>query len=71
MTQPVASPCINVCTMDDTTGWCAGCLRTLDEIACWTLLGESEKQQVCVELSRRRVQWRRLHPAAAQSGGAA
>ena len=27
------SPCINVCRMDAATGWCAGCLRTIDEMA--------------------------------------
>jgi predicted Fe-S protein YdhL (DUF1289 family) len=32
----VPSPCINVCRMDDATGLCAGCYRTLDEIACWS-----------------------------------
>ena len=29
----VQSPCVNVCRMDEHTGLCAGCLRTLDEIA--------------------------------------
>ena len=29
----VPSPCIAVCRMDAATGWCEGCLRTLDEIA--------------------------------------
>lgn len=60
MTAPVASPCINVCQMDETTGWCAGCLRTLDEIACWSLLDDLEKQAVCNELEERRVQWQQL-----------
>ena len=55
--QPVPSPCVNVCEMDATTGWCAGCLRTLDEIACWSLLDSDEKQAVWVELHDRRQQW--------------
>jgi predicted Fe-S protein YdhL (DUF1289 family) len=67
MAAPVASPCISVCTMDPATGWCAGCLRTLDEIAVWTLLDDDDKQQVWAELGRRRVEWRRLRAA----GGAA
>ena len=29
----IASPCINVCQMQE--GLCVGCLRTLDEIARW------------------------------------
>ena len=29
----LASPCINVCEMEQPSGLCRGCLRTLDEIA--------------------------------------
>ena len=29
------SPCINVCTLDDDTGWCLGCGRTMAEIGEW------------------------------------
>jgi|LauGreDrversion4_2_1035121.scaffolds.fasta_scaffold38384_5 predicted Fe-S protein YdhL (DUF1289 family) len=32
---PVPSPCVSVCQMDPTHGICAGCLRTLVEIADW------------------------------------
>ena len=58
-----ASPCISICRMDIDTGWCVGCLRTLDEIACWSLLDDSEKEGVCAELGRRRVAWRLLRRA--------
>jgi hypothetical protein len=60
---PVPSPCVNVCRMDEPTGWCAGCLRTLDEIANWSRLGEVEKLAIQSELGRRRVQWLRLRHA--------
>jgi predicted Fe-S protein YdhL (DUF1289 family) len=70
----VASPCIGVCTMDAASGWCAGCLRTLDEIAAWSQLPEAAKRAVWVQLSARRVAWRRRHqaqpPATADDGGA-
>jgi hypothetical protein len=49
--------------MDEPTGWCAGCLRTLDEIANWSRLGEVEKLAIQSELGRRRVQWLRLRHA--------
>lgn len=52
----VPSPCVNVCQMDAATGLCAGCLRTLDEIACWSLLDEAEKAAVWAELDQRRLQ---------------
>ena len=58
-----ASPCISICLMDDDSGWCTGCLRTLDEIACWSLLDDAEKRGVWLELGRRRVAWRRLRKA--------
>lgn len=50
----VASPCINICRMDDATGWCEGCLRTLDEIAWWSELDEADKQAVLVQIDARR-----------------
>jgi predicted Fe-S protein YdhL (DUF1289 family) len=59
-TGPVASPCINVCQMDAATGWCAGCLRSLDEIAVWSRLDDATKRAVCAALPQRRVEWQRL-----------
>ena len=35
MAAEIPSPCTSVCTIDPATGWCAGCLRTIDEIAAW------------------------------------
>ncbi|MGH6614268.1 DUF1289 domain-containing protein [Sphingomonas sp.] len=32
----IASPCINICEIDEVSGLCAGCARTIDEIAGWT-----------------------------------
>jgi predicted Fe-S protein YdhL (DUF1289 family) len=40
--------------MDEATGLCEGCLRTLDEIACWSLLDDAEKREVWQQLARRR-----------------
>lgn len=33
--NPERSPCIGVCELDETTGWCRGCLRSGNEIAAW------------------------------------
>ena len=68
---PVASPCISVCRMHEPTGWCEGCLRTLDEIAFWSVLDERDKFAVRVELDRRRVEWIRLHPELPPAWGVA
>ena len=51
----VASPCISVCRMDDASGLCVGCLRTLDEIAAWSLLDSDEKRAVIAALPQRRA----------------
>ncbi|HSO08054.1 MAG TPA: DUF1289 domain-containing protein [Pelomicrobium sp.] len=50
----VPSPCINVCVIDPGTGWCRGCLRTLDEVAGWTSYSDVEKQAVLDRLRDRR-----------------
>ncbi len=52
--SPVPSPCISVCRMDPETGWCEGCLRTIDEIAAWSQMSDDDKRSVWSELARRR-----------------
>jgi predicted Fe-S protein YdhL (DUF1289 family) len=44
--------------MDGATGWCEGCLRTLNEIAAWSGMNEDQKRQVWSALPLRRAQWR-------------
>jgi len=51
----VASPCNSVCRMDARTGWCEGCLRTLDEIADWSVMDDDEKRAVWDALAERRT----------------
>ena len=50
----VPSPCTDVCRIDAASGWCEGCLRTLDEIAAWGTLGDGAKQAVWKQLPLRR-----------------
>ena len=58
MNTPVPSPCINVCRMDAASGWCEGCLRTLDEIALWGQLDDAGKLAIRAQLPARRLQQR-------------
>ena len=51
----VPSPCISVCQMDEATGWCNGCWRTLDEIAHWAVLDAPEKLAIWHEVERRQT----------------
>lgn len=64
----VASPCINICRMHAPTGWCEGCLRTIDEIATWSQLDEAGRRAVLAAIPARRVQWRALRVAARSAG---
>jgi predicted Fe-S protein YdhL (DUF1289 family) len=52
-----ASPCVDVCRMNAASGWCEGCLRTLDEIAAWSRLDDAARRQVLAALPARRVAW--------------
>lgn len=54
MPDSSASPCIDVCRIDPDTGLCAGCLRTLDEIARWGGYTDAEKRAVNRALEGRR-----------------
>ncbi len=50
--EPV-SPCISICVMDDATGYCQGCARTIDEIASWGSMPRDDKQAVLDQLDAR------------------
>ncbi|MDJ0776435.1 MAG: DUF1289 domain-containing protein [Gammaproteobacteria bacterium] len=43
--NPVESPCINICTLDD-DDICVGCFRSIDEICAWREASESERRAV-------------------------
>ena len=52
----IQSPCIGVCSMDDSTGLCQGCYRTMDEIQGWWDLDNMQKQAVIDLASEREEQ---------------
>ena len=51
----VESPCVEVCRMDPANDVCAGCWRTLDEIAGWRDMGDVERAAVLVAVGERRA----------------
>lgn len=57
--DPELSPCVGVCVMDEASGFCAGCLRTLDEIACWSSADNTRKRAIKAALPARRAQSRK------------
>lgn len=54
LASAVPSPCVSICKIDDATGLCTGCLRTLEEIAAWSVLDDDERRAVWREIFRRR-----------------
>jgi predicted Fe-S protein YdhL (DUF1289 family) len=53
--RPFNSPCVDVCAIDDDTGWCIGCGRTMSEIATWASMGDTARAKVLTELDARKV----------------
>lgn len=51
----IASPCTGVCQLQSSSGYCQGCLRTLDEIAAWGQADESYKRAVMLQLAQREL----------------
>jgi uncharacterized protein len=49
----VPSPCISVCIMDGPTGWCTGCLRTLEEIGSWSEMDNEGRRRVWLQIGQR------------------
>lgn len=50
----VASPCVNICQMDPGSGYCIGCLRTIDEIMNWLDLNNDQKRAIVARLEERK-----------------
>lgn len=50
----VASPCINLCQMDEVSGLCRGCFRTLEEIAGWSRTANDDKLLILAAVDQRR-----------------
>jgi predicted Fe-S protein YdhL (DUF1289 family) len=47
------TPCVNICLLDDATGLCIGCGRSIDEIARWSAMSETERRNIMALLPAR------------------
>lgn len=52
----VLSPCVGVCSMDERTGFCHGCYRTMEEIQQWWDLDNQQKQEIVLKINERELQ---------------
>ena len=60
--QPVKTPCVKVCFVDPGHGHCLGCFRTLQEIGCWSMMGEDEREAVMADLPARKDKFQLAPP---------
>ena len=49
----IVSPCRKVCVMQPDRDVCAGCFRTIEEIAHWSAMTDGERARVMPELPAR------------------
>jgi predicted Fe-S protein YdhL (DUF1289 family) len=47
------TPCVNICVLDEATGTCMGCGRTLAEIAEWAAISDAERRAIMAALPAR------------------
>lgn len=59
-TPAVLSPCVGICKMRG-DGVCSGCLRTLDEIAAWSRMGDDARMALMERLPDRARMSHELH----------
>jgi predicted Fe-S protein YdhL (DUF1289 family) len=46
LNMAIQSPCVDICKIDGTSGFCIGCLRTRDEIREWKSAEDERRQQI-------------------------
>jgi uncharacterized protein len=51
----VESPCISVCTMDEVSGFCLGCYRTIEEIQSWWDLDNAQRSAIVEQANQRAI----------------
>ena len=55
MNDDVESPCTNVCIIDQRSGLCRGCYRTLAEISRWMSYTHAEKLALLETVAQRKI----------------
>jgi predicted Fe-S protein YdhL (DUF1289 family) len=51
----IETPCIKVCIVDPASRLCRGCGRTLDEIARWSVMTDTERARIMATLPERQT----------------
>lgn len=51
--RAISTPCVQVCIVEPTTGFCLGCKRTLPEIAQWSRFTDARRAEILAALPGR------------------
>ncbi len=51
----IPSPCIGTCRIDEASGFCVGCARTIAEIVAWKEAPVAVRERILAELPGRRL----------------
>ena len=55
------SPCVSICKLNKSTGFCEGCYRTENEIALWSSMNNDERLSLLPILRERQGLKRRVN----------
>ena len=50
-----ASPCTDICLLNERTGLCEGCWRSMDEISAWRSASEEERRAILRRIDERKA----------------
>ena len=51
---PIETPCVSLCMIDQPSGLCEGCGRTVEEIVRWFRLTPAERRRIMDDLPARK-----------------
>ena len=51
--EPIVSPCIGVCAMNEQTNLCEGCFRSIEEIRDWWDMTPESRNKIMDKLEQR------------------
>ena len=57
----IESPCINICTYDQSNSYCIGCFRTPNEIAKWFYMNKESRLKIMESIPSRKNLFKKIN----------